>query len=206
MSDVSVEIGALKISDDVDELPKYEESEVGPDDSASKISIASSATEVNEQLLKMAMKKIQELENKIDELNEIIENLKQAGGSPLKRKKKDAEFNTTMWSTQITETGYFKANGSNNNVFSSNAARLAYIKMLMDFFNTSDFSTNTTFEELFTKVGDKYPKFQSLLDAVPVPSAFQGCNLIEQNFTSKYVKVAPKQPETMAAMSMAKSD
>jgi hypothetical protein len=60
MSDVSVALDSLKISDD-DELPKFEDSDadidVGPNDSTSKISVASSTREVQNEILMMAMKK-----------------------------------------------------------------------------------------------------------------------------------------------------
>ena len=215
MSELDSAIGALKISDKDDEV-----SEIGPDDSASKvgetdtasvISIASdtpsvaSSNELISVLYKRAMKKVRVLEDKIEELTE---KLAQAtyGGSPLKRKKKDAEFNMTLWNTQITETGYFKSNGGKS-VFNSNTARLAYVTLLMDFYNTSDFSTKTTFDTLSTKVDGKYPAFQSLLDAVPVPYDFVGCSLLAEGskkVTSKYVKVSAAPP--MAAMTMAKMD
>ncbi len=74
MSDLSSVIGSLKISD---EIPDFEDeqpapSDIEPDDLASKISIASTAStkEARAQLLLMAMKKIEELENKIEELSE----------------------------------------------------------------------------------------------------------------------------------------
>ena len=210
MSDVSVTLDALKISDDKDyEPPEYEESVISPDDSASKVgktddttsvitvtSITSSTTKgQKDELYKRAMKKIIVLEAKIEELTE---KLAAYGGSPLKRKKKNVEFNMTIWTTRITDTGYFKSNNGKS-VFNSNAARLAYITSLMDFYNT-ELSSSTTFDDLFEKVNGKYPAFQSLLDAVPVPRDFVGCSLLldgEKKVTSKYVKVAPE-------MSMAK--
>ncbi len=175
MSDVSVALDSLKISDN-DDLPEYEESEIGPDDSASKIgktdaksviSVASDTSvtsstqkQLKDELYKRALKKIQALEAKIEELTEKLASY---SGSPLKRKKKDVEFNMTVWNTRITETGYFKANGGKS-VFNTNAARLSYISSLMDFYNT-ELSSSTTFDELFEQINGKYPAFQSLLDA-----------------------------------------
>ena len=147
MSDVSVPLHSLKISDDDCELPKYEDSEIGPDDSASKQgqrtdggpgSDASTAStkEARAQLLLMAMKKIEELENKIEELSE-----KQAAygdSPPLKRKKKAAEFNAAAWSSRITKTGYF--NVGHKRAFHSNGARFAYIDMVMEhYYKLHDF-------------------------------------------------------------------
>jgi hypothetical protein len=235
MSELDSAIGALKISDKDDEDleigPDDSASKVaekvaeatavsvasGKTDTTSVISIASDAsgTSVASQssnqlitvLYKRAMKKITVLEDKIEELTEKLAQAT-SSGSPLKRKKKDAEFNMTLWNTKITETGYFKSNGGKS-VFNSNTARLAYVTLLMDFYNTSDFSTKTTFDTLFTKVNGKYPAFQSLLDAVPVPFDFgEGCSLLAEGskkVTSKYVKVSvdPMAAMPMAAMTMA---
>jgi hypothetical protein len=190
MSDVSVALESLKISDN-DDIPEFEESDGDFDDTASKLSGASSTKEVQSELLKMAMKKIQELENKIEELAA-------AGGSPLKRKKKDNEFRVSTWSSRITDSGFFKANGGN--VFKNNGARMAYINILMEYYKTSDFS-QYTFDDLFNKDEDgDYPTFQALLDARPVPHDFEGCNLVGKNkLTSNHVKVAVV-PPPMAEM------
>jgi hypothetical protein len=196
MPDVSVVLDSLKISDNDDELPKFEDSDIGPDDSASKISVASSTKEVQAELLQMAMKRIQELENKLDDLTA-------AGGSLLKRKKKENEFNVSTWSSLITETGYFKAHGGN--VFNTNGARMPYINILMEHYKTSDFS-KYTFDDLLKKNDDgDNPTFQALLDARPIPHDFDGCNLTGKNkLTSNHVKVAVETP--MAAMTMAAMD
>ena len=195
MSELDSAIGSLKISED-EELPEYE-SEIGPDDSASKVSAPSTAStkEALKQLLTMAMKKIEDLENKVDEMSE-----KQAayGGSPLKRKKKEGEFNAATWSSRITKTGYFKANGGN--AFHTNAARFAYINMLMEHYKTSDFSKYTLDEVFEGDEDDNYPIFQALLDARPVPHDFEECNLIgKSKLTSDFIKVAAE-PPPMAAM------
>jgi hypothetical protein len=202
MSELDSAIGSLKISEDY-EPPEYE-SEIGPDDSASKISVPSTAStkDALKHLLTMAMKKIEDLENKVDEMSE-----KQAayGGSPpLKRKKKVNEFNAAAWSSRITKTGYFKANGGN--AFHNTSARFAYIDMLMEHYKTSDFS-NYTLDEVFEEDDDdNYPIFQALLDARPVPHDFEDCNLIGKNkLTSDFIKVAAK-PPPMAAMTMAAMD
>jgi hypothetical protein len=184
-------IGSLKISDEIPDFKaeQPEPSDIEADDSASKISIASSTKDVQNELLLMAMKKIQELENKIDELNE-----KQAafGGSPLERKKKDGEFSVSTWSSRITETGYFKGNGGN--VFNTNGARMAYINMLMEHYKTSEFS-HFFLDERFEEKDDEYPTFQALLNARPIPHDFEGCNLTGKNrLTSNYVKVSAVTP------------
>jgi hypothetical protein len=217
MSDVSVPLHSLKISDD-GELPEFVDSEVGPDgseihpdDSASKqgrrgpASDASNAStkEARAQLLLMAMKKIEELENKIEELSE-----KQAAygeSPPLKRKKKACEYSAAAWSSRITKTGYFKV-GHNKSAFHTNGARFAYIDMLMEHYMTSDFS-KYTLDEIFEEDEDEsYPIFQALLDARPVPHDFEECNLIGKNkLTSDFIKVAAA-PPPMAAMTMVAMD
>ena len=202
-------LGSLKISEDYDP-PEYE-SEIGPDDSASKISAPSTAStkDALKHLLTMAMKKIEDLENKIDEQDNKIEELseKQAAygdSPPLKRKKKEGEFSAVTWSSRITKTGYFKANGGN--AFHTNAARFAYINMLMEHYKTSDFSKYTLDEVFEEDDDDNYPIFQALLDVRPVPHDFDECNLIGKNkLTSDFIKVA-EAPPPMAAMTMTAMD
>ena len=201
MSDVGVALDKLKISDN-DDLPEYEESEIGPEDSASKISASNSSTkEAQTHLLIMAMKRIEVLEAKNDDLTEKL--AAASGGSPLKRKKKEGEFNVSTWSARITTTGFFKANGGN--VFNHNGARMAYVNMLMEHYKTSDFSKYTLDEIFEQDDDDDYPIFQALLNERPIPHDFDGCNLIGKNkLTSNHVKVAVVSP--MAAMSMAATD
>jgi hypothetical protein len=200
MSDVSVALDSLKISDDQDYEPPEYESEIGQDDSASNVSAPSTAStkQALVQLLSMSMKKIQVLEAKIEELTEKLASY--GVGSPLKRKKKECEFNASMWSSRITKTGYFKV-GLNKSAFRTNGARFAYINILMEHYKTSDFS-KYTFDEVFENDGDdNYPIFQALLDARPVPHDFEECNLTGKNkLTSDFIKVAAEMP--MAAMSM----
>jgi hypothetical protein len=82
----------------------------------------------------MPMKKIEVLEAKIEELTKKLAACGE--GSPLKRKKKEGEFNAATWSSRITKTGYFKI-GHNKSAFHTNAARFAYINMLMEHYKTS---------------------------------------------------------------------
>ena len=145
MSDVGVALDKLKISEN-DDLPEYEESEIGPEDSASKISASNSSTkEAQTHLLIMAMKRIEVLEAKNEELTEKLAVCGE--GSPLKRKKKEGEFNAATWSSRISKTGYFNV-GHNKRAFHTNLARFAYINILMEHYKTSDFSKYTLDENL----------------------------------------------------------
>jgi hypothetical protein len=199
MSDVSVALDSLKISDN-DDIPEFEESEIAPEDSASTAPSTASTKEALTHLLTMSMKKIEVLETKLEEMAEKLAAC--GGGSPLKRKKKEGEFNAATWSARITKTGYFKV-GHNKSAFHTNAARFAYINILMEHYKTSDFS-KYTLDEVFEKDDDgDYPIFQALLDARPVPHDFEECNLTGKNkLTSDFIKVAAA-PPPMAAMSMA---
>jgi hypothetical protein len=185
MSDLGSDLGKLKISD-VDSDEEVED-DIKPDDSASK---TSSTSEMKSKILEMAMAKIKELEERLASLE-----------SPAKRKKpsKIESDNVMVWSDKITLTGYFKLVGNKKNIFNSKWARMEYIKMLKNYFTASDLSKEFTFEDLFFEESDgTYPNFQALLDAVPIPWDFEGCNLIKYNLTSPFVKVAD-QPESQTA-------
>ena len=187
MSDLESDIGKLKISD-VDSDEEVDD-DIKPDDSASKIS---STSEMKSKILEMAMAKIKELEERLASLE-----------SPAKRKKpsKIESDNVMAWSDKITLTGYFKLVGNKKNIFNSKWARMEYIKMLKNYFTASDLSKEFTFEDLFFEESDgTYPNFQTLLDAVPIPWDFEGCNLIKYNLTSPFVKVAEQPASQMAAM------
>jgi hypothetical protein len=192
MSDLGSDLGKLKISD-VDSDEEVED-DIKPDDSASKISGASSTStsQMKSKILEMAMAKIKELEERLASLE-----------SPAKRKKpsKIESDNVMAWSDKITLTGYFKLVGNKKNIFNSKWARMEYIKMLKNYFTASDLSKEFTFEDLFFEESDgTYPNFQALLDAVPIPWDFEGCNLIKYNLTSPFVKVADQPESPTAAM------
>ena len=75
------------------------------------------------------------------------------------------------WDTKITESGKFKI--GSNNAFSSKASRNAYIRLLMNGFNTLPNFKDISFEELFSPING-YANFQTLLNVVPVPIDHDG--------------------------------
>ncbi len=107
-----------------------------------------------------------------------------AGGS--KPKKMDGvEFtpvfknnSSKAWSNKIDETGKFRI-GAKENAFSSIGSRYAYIKILMNAFNTLPEYSSLSFDELFNPING-YANFQSLLNKVQVPSDHEGFYLNEK--------------------------
>jgi len=80
--------------------------------------------------------------------------------------------NLATWSNKITESGKFKI-GIKDNAFSSVSSRNAYIRLLMNGFNTLPEFKTVSFEELFTPTNG-YANFQTLLNMVQVPVDHDG--------------------------------
>jgi hypothetical protein len=86
--------------------------------------------------------------------------------------------NVKDWSSKIDETGKFKI-GLKENAFSSIASRYAYIRILINGFNTLPEYASLSFDDLFLPL-NSYANFQSLLNAVPVPNDHQGFYLTDK--------------------------
>ena len=82
------------------------------------------------------------------------------------------------WSAKIEETGKFKI-GLKDNAFSSNASRYAYIRILINGFNTLPQYAAMSYAELFNPING-YANFQSLLNKVQVPADHEGFYLTIQ--------------------------
>ena len=80
--------------------------------------------------------------------------------------------NTKAWSNKIDETGKFKI-GPKDNAFNSIASRYAYIRILINAFNTLPEYSSLSFEDLFNPING-YANFQSLLNKVQVPIDHDG--------------------------------
>ena len=78
----------------------------------------------------------------------------------------------TDWNVKITESNKFKI-GFKDSGFSSLKSRNAYIRILINGFNTIPTFKDVSFEDLFSPVNG-YANFQTLLNMVPVPSDHDG--------------------------------
>jgi hypothetical protein len=89
------------------------------------------------------------------------------------------------WDAKITLSEKFKIGSVN--AFSSKGSRNAYIRLLMNGFNTLPEFSNVTFEELFNS-DNSYANFQFLLNKVPVPADHDGFYLNDNK--KKHLKSA----------------
>ena len=85
--------------------------------------------------------------------------------------------NVKDWSSKIDETGKFKI-GWKDNAFNSVGSRYAYIRILINGFNTLPDFASLSFDDLFLPI-NSYANFQSLLNAVPVPNDHAGFYLTD---------------------------
>lgn len=78
----------------------------------------------------------------------------------------------TDWDNKVSESGKFKI-GTKDNAFSSKQSRNAYIRILMNGFQTLPEFQNVSFQQLFDPTNG-YANFQTLLNRVQVPKDHEG--------------------------------
>jgi hypothetical protein len=159
MSDVAAladQIGQANINDDDDKMSSV---------SGSDKSMAQQVMETGDAMLKTLATITKELQEVKAQLA-----MNTMGAAAVAPKQPNRESNIQKWNSKITETGLFKlTNGMS--VFSTNASRLIYVRLLCNFFYAQ--TEDPDYDVLFAPANN-YENFRELLLLCPVPMDHEG--------------------------------